>query len=271
MFLVINRQSDRNMCEEEFQVLTPLFNDIDSVLEVGCGRGGLTQFLSGICTNVTAIDISPLSVSVAKEKLRDRANVTICEMDAQNMGELSGTMFDTIVLCRTLHFLPDIPVFYKEATRLLRPGGKIVVISCPVFELSVDTAEIGALFSEFWNNTFHPQLENYWSGKTAENFTLYCDPERTEVNGPPGMTRFQRLSLKSETGIHLVDIAQRLSDFTVVQQFLQENGMEDLMKRIEQLQGKILRLHGLDPGDLLFEDVTLIKTVKYHVEIHSIE
>ena len=177
------------MSEDEFQVLTPVFEDIDNVLDVGCGRGTFTKFLSAVCTRVTAIDISQDVIYEAKEKLKDRPNVTICEMDALNMEELSESSFDAIVLFRTLHFLQDIPTFYKEATRLLRPAGKIVVMSSPVFELSGESAEVGATFDGFWSETFHRQLENYWCGKTAENFTLYCDPERSDVNGPPGMSR----------------------------------------------------------------------------------
>ena len=103
------------MSEDEFQVLNPVFNNLDNVLEVGCGRGTLTKFLSGICTRVTAIDISPVMVLEAKEKLRDTPNGKICEMDALNMQELS--LFDAIVLYRTLHFLPDIPAFYRQAVR----------------------------------------------------------------------------------------------------------------------------------------------------------
>jgi len=125
------------------------------------------------------------------------------------------------------------------------------------------------IFSTFWSETFHKQLENYWCGKTAENFTLYCDPERAEVNGPQELTRFQRISFKSDTKIQLIDIAKHLKDFTVVDQFIQDNGTEDFNSKIEQLQGKILRTLGFDPGDLLFEDVTLTKTVNFHVEIHS--
>ena len=178
-----------NMSEEEFQVLTPVFEDIDNVLEVGCGRGTFTKFLSGVCNHVTAIDISPVLIREAKEKLSDKPNVTIYEMDALNMQELSKTLFDAIVLYRTLHFLHDIPAFYKEATRVLKHGGKILIMSSPVFELSGDSAEIKAIFDEFWSVTFQKQLENYWCGKTAENFCLYCDPERTDVNGPAGMTR----------------------------------------------------------------------------------
>ena len=177
------------MSEEEFQVLTPVFEDIDNVLEVGCGRGTFTKFLSGVCNHVTAIDISPVLIREAKEKLSDKPNVTIYEMDALNMQELSESSFEAIVLYRTLHFLPDIPAFYREAKRVLKPIGKIVIISSPVFELSSDGAEIKAIFDDFWSVTFQIQLGNYWCGKTAENFVLYCDPERTDVNGPAGMTR----------------------------------------------------------------------------------
>lgn len=106
--------------------MTTVFQGVDNVLEVGCGQGTFTQFLSNVCTRVTAVDISPLKVSEAKEKLSDRPNVTICEMDALNMEGLTESSFDVIVLYRTLHFLGDIPTFYKEATRLLRPDGKIV-------------------------------------------------------------------------------------------------------------------------------------------------
>ena len=178
------------MSEDEFQVLTTVFQDVDSVLEVGCGQGMFTRFLSNVCKNVTAIDISPAIVSKAKEKLSDRPNVTVNEMDALNMEGLTESSYDVIVLYRTLHFLHDIPTFYKEATRLLRPdGSKIVVISSPVFDLSCDGADIGPIYNNFWSETFHEQLEGYWCGKTAENFTLYCDPERAEVNGPTGLTR----------------------------------------------------------------------------------
>ena len=107
----------QNMSEDEFQVLNPVFDNLDNVLEVGCGRGTLTKFLSGICTRVTAIDMSPVMISQAKEKLRDTPNVKICEMDALNMQELSESSFDAIVLYRTLHFLPDIPAFYRQAVR----------------------------------------------------------------------------------------------------------------------------------------------------------
>ena len=81
--------------------------------------------------------------------------------------------------------------------------------------------------------------------------------------------RFKRISFTSDTKIHLIDIAKHLMDFTVVDQFVQDNGTEDFNSKIEQLQGNILSACGYDPGDLLFEDVTLTKTVNFHVEIHS--
>ena len=142
------------MSEDQFQVLSTVFQGVDNVLEVGCGQGTFTQFLGGICTRVTAIDISPIKVSKAKEKMKDRPNVTICELDALNMEGLTESSYDVIVLYRTLHFLQDIPTFYREATRLLRQDGKIVVISSPVFELSCDGADIGPIFDGFWSETF---------------------------------------------------------------------------------------------------------------------
>ena len=95
---------------------------------------------------------------------------------------------------------------------------------------------------------------------------LKCHDNTTEH-----FLRFQRISFKSETSIQLIDIAQHLSDFAIVEQFIQDNGINHFNSKIEQLQGRILRLHGYEPGDLLFEDVTLNKTVKYHIEIHSTE
>ena len=51
--------------------------------------------------------------------------------------------------------------------------------------------------------------------------------------------RFQKLSLKSETSLQLIDIAKHLSDFTVVDQFIQENGIEDFESKIGHLQERI--------------------------------
>ncbi|KAI4143810.1 MAG: hypothetical protein L6R39_004441 [Caloplaca ligustica] len=121
-----------------------------AVLDVGCGMGGTSRYLAQQhdC-RVTGVTISGKQVEMAVRLSKDAAgeseptngvvggeamelghgSVRFVELDAEKLGEyfpLQG-MFDCMWISEAMSHLPDKELFFRNAAKLLRPEGKLVV------------------------------------------------------------------------------------------------------------------------------------------------
>lgn len=92
------------------------------VLDVGCGGGLLSEALAREGADVTALDLSPVFIEIAKEHARQsglKIDYKCCPV-----GEIKpGYLFDVIVCAEVLEHVDDVPCFLKDSIRLLKPGG----------------------------------------------------------------------------------------------------------------------------------------------------
>ena len=93
------------------------------VLELGCGSGFFTRELVKSRACVTAIDISPDLLDLAKRSLPN-SNVTFMVENAYEMS-FDNNRFDAVVGISVLHHL-DIDKGLSEIFRVLKPGGFII-------------------------------------------------------------------------------------------------------------------------------------------------
>lgn len=93
------------------------------ILEVGAGTGNVTAFLNDF-TNVTLSDISERMCETAKKKYNCR--VVCC--DAENLKFQDGT-FDTVIASEVIYYLDHPEFFIKEAFRVLKKGGRLLISS----------------------------------------------------------------------------------------------------------------------------------------------
>ncbi len=100
-----------------------------SLLEVGVGTG-LTLARYPAATHVVGIDISAEMLHVAQERAAklDRANVRLECMNAEAMAFEGGT-FDCVVLPYVLSVTPDPSRLVREARRVCRRGGTILLLN----------------------------------------------------------------------------------------------------------------------------------------------
>ncbi len=105
----------------------------DEVLEVGCGTGALTLRCARQEAQVTAIDISPRMLAVARRRasaagLADRVKWSL--MDAASaVDHFPSNSFDKIVVSLVLSELAEdeLDYFLSGCRRLLTEGGKLII------------------------------------------------------------------------------------------------------------------------------------------------
>jgi SAM-dependent methyltransferase len=98
------------------------------VLEVGCGTGAVTRVLAtwpGV-REVIGVDPSPAFIARARELARGLTNASFQEADGRALPFGSGTV-DAVVFHTTLCHVPEPDAMLREAVRLLRPGGCLLV------------------------------------------------------------------------------------------------------------------------------------------------
>ena len=96
-----------------------------TVLDVGCGTGRVTEAIVTMVPEgrVLAIDASQQMVSLAAERLGDRAEVwrqDVLELDLEEA-------VDAVVSTATLHWVPDHDRMWVRLAAALRPGGALEV------------------------------------------------------------------------------------------------------------------------------------------------
>lgn len=96
------------------------------VLEVACGAGLGLGWLASVARSVEAGDLDPENCRVARETYPADSRVRIQCMDASRLPFESGS-FDRVLLLEAVYYLPDAERFVKEARRVLKPSGKLLI------------------------------------------------------------------------------------------------------------------------------------------------
>lgn len=97
------------------------------VLDIGCGEGRNMRSMLTKTDQVYGVDIDPKAVKDARENLKEFVGVRVELGGADNLPFEDGS-FDTASLLMILPNIRDIKqVAFKEAARVLRPGGKLLV------------------------------------------------------------------------------------------------------------------------------------------------
>jgi ubiquinone/menaquinone biosynthesis C-methylase UbiE len=97
-------------------------------LDVGCGTGFLTFELAARGHRVTGVDFAPAMLAEARHKAAARGlAVTLQEADAEQLP-FGPARFDLVVSRHLLWTLPHPQAAIGEWIRVLRPGGRLVVV-----------------------------------------------------------------------------------------------------------------------------------------------
>ena len=102
---------------------------IRNLLDLGTGTGRMLQLLAPRASRAVGLDASHAMLAVARANL-ERAGLTRIEL---RQGDIYAPpfgrgMFDLVLIHQVLHYLDDPARAIREATRLVAPGGRLLIV-----------------------------------------------------------------------------------------------------------------------------------------------
>jgi ubiquinone/menaquinone biosynthesis C-methylase UbiE len=98
----------------------------DRLLDVGCGTGAASRAAASLAASVVGIDLSPEMIQNARDLAEDLDNVTFEIADAERLP-FDDDAFTALLCSNAFHHYPDPRRAVDEMTRVLGPGGRIVL------------------------------------------------------------------------------------------------------------------------------------------------
>jgi ArsR family transcriptional regulator len=118
------------------------FLKLGDVLDVGSGDGAAAHALAPYCRSLTCVDTSTRMIEAATERLGKFANVRAEVADVHELP-FRPSSFDSVLVFHTLTYAEHPARALAECSRVLRPGGRLVLLCLDKHEQHEVTARYG--------------------------------------------------------------------------------------------------------------------------------
>jgi SAM-dependent methyltransferase len=146
------------------QALAGLLPDDWVVGDLGCGTGPLLPLLSSSVRQVIGVDGSDEMLAAARARTGHLANVDLRLGSLEALPIDAGTL-DAAVMMLVLHHLPSPAAALSEASRVLKPGGRLLVVDMAPHE----------------HEDYRQQMGHVWLGFGDDQLRRLCEQSHLEL------------------------------------------------------------------------------------------
>jgi ubiquinone/menaquinone biosynthesis C-methylase UbiE len=155
--------------------LLGLLDDEWVVGDLGCGTGQASDVLAPFVRQVIAVDDSAAMLTAARERLARHENVEVRNGDLADLP-IDDLQLDAAILFLVLHYAADPPSVMREVVRVLRPGGRLLVVDLVPHEREEYRAAMGHLWLGFGSEQMSGWAEEVGM-EAARYVPLPADPD----------------------------------------------------------------------------------------------
>jgi ArsR family transcriptional regulator len=147
--------------------------------DLGCGTGQLSETIAPHVRRVVAVDGSEDMLEAARKRLSDLSNVDLRRGDLEALPLAAGEL-DAAMLSLVLHYSPDPARALAEVARVLRPGGRLLVVDMLPHEREEYQQQMGHV----WLGFSDKQMSRYLAGAAFEDVRIRALPIDPDARGP---------------------------------------------------------------------------------------
>lgn len=153
----------------------------DTVLDLGSGCGFGTSVIARHASQVIACDISPAYLEFARGECADSNNIDFKQISSRNLAPIADRSIDKVIsMAVFIHLnLYDIYLYFEEFSRILKPGGKVLI----------DFANMNRLFSRTPNRHQDQQFLTHAGFYRDDPASLASPVQWNSARGIKGVAR----------------------------------------------------------------------------------
>jgi ArsR family transcriptional regulator len=129
-----------------------------TVGDLGCGTGQVAAALAPVVARVVGVDASAEMLQAARRRLRGFANVELRRGPLEALP-IDDAALDAAAVVLVLHHLPDPGAALAEAARVLRPGGRLLLVDMLPHEREDFRRRMGHVWLGFSEDLVGAELE----------------------------------------------------------------------------------------------------------------
>ena len=130
---------------------------LGDVLDAGSGDGSVAGLLVSRCRSITCLEKSPKVLQAARKRLGTPTNATFVPGDIHALP-FPEHRFDQVLLLHVLTYAEDPAKAIREAGRVLRPGGDLLILTLQHHDHAGVTGGYGHVNQGFLPATLHEYL-----------------------------------------------------------------------------------------------------------------
>jgi tocopherol O-methyltransferase len=171
----------------------------DKVLDAGCGVGGSSIFMASILgCKVTGITLSERQVQQAVVNAKQKNVEAFTDFKVMNYcaTDFPAASFDVVWGCESICYADSKEQFIKEAYRLLRPGGRLIVADGFVTDFANNENPIIRKWLDGWQVNYLESPGRFQSFMQQTGFTniTYRNISREAAHSSRRLNRFYYLA-----------------------------------------------------------------------------
>ena len=147
--------------------------------DLGCGNGQMAELIAPFVDRVIAVERSSAMLASARRRLASHANVELRQGELEALPIDDGAL-DAVVLGLVLHHVADPGDVLREAARVLRPGGRVLIVDMAKH----DRAEYAQQMGHVWLGFEPAKLVEWLEAADFEAARVRSLPAESAARGP---------------------------------------------------------------------------------------
>ena len=180
------------------------------LLDVGCGGGLLCEPLARLGADITGLDAAPGAIAAAKAHAAESGLAITYQTGTVEALAETGALYDCVLALEIIEHVTDPAAFIMNASKLVRPGGKLIVSTLNRTAKAYLLAIVGAEYVLGWLPRGTHRFEKFITPQELARFARDSGCTHPRTKGMVYSALTNRWALSDDTSVNYLWAARKI-------------------------------------------------------------